>query len=135
MHSLIGAWRLVSSRTHRDDESWAVFGEPPAGQLQYTSDHRMSGFLMDPKWAAGDSQEADGLTEFFSYAGVWSLDGDLVHHHVEMASHPKRIGTEFYRKARFISPDDLELTTIPEVSKSGKTYQTVLLWRRMAADL
>lgn len=134
MHSLIGAWKLISSRTHRDDESWAVFGEPPAGQLQYTEDHRMSGFLMDPDWASRGVQQADGLTEFFSYAGTWSVDGDLVHHHVEMASHPGRISTEFYRKARFITADDLELTTIPETSRSGKTYQTVLLWRRVAAD-
>lgn len=134
MESLIGAWRLVSSRTHRDDESWVVFGESPVGQLQYTADHRMSGFLMDPQWAARGRQEADGLTEFFSYAGTWSVDGDLVHHHVEIASHPKRIGEEFYRRARFITEDDLELTTIPETSRSGKTYQTILLWRRMAAD-
>lgn len=134
MHSLIGAWRLLSAKTHEGERSWAVFGDPPAGQLQYTEDHRMSGFLMDPQWAERGSQQADGLTEFFSYAGTWSVDGDLVHHHVELASHPKRIGTEFYRRARFDGPDDLELTTIPEESRSGKTYQTVLRWRRVAAD-
>lgn len=133
MTHLLGAWSLVSCINYRDDEATRAYGNPPSGQLQYTADGRMSGFLMDPAWAERGDPAADGFTEFFAYAGTWQRDGDAVTHRVLFSSHPKRVGTSFVRTVKVVDDDTIELLTVPEVSKSGRTYVTRLLWKRCQA--
>ena len=132
---LIGAWRLVSSINYRDGVGTPSYGTPPAGQLQYTEDGRMSAFLMDPAWVARggagrDGGPADSFTDFFSYAGSWRLEGDIVTHDIDLASAPARVGTRFVRRVRMVDEDTIELETAPEISKSGVTYLARLVWRR-----
>lgn len=133
MADLLGTWTLVSCINQRGDTHVATFGEPPAGQLQYTADGRMSAFLMDPAWAAAGNPIADGFTEFFSYGGIWHRDGDRVTHDILFSSQPTRVGTSFVRRIVTVDDDTIELVTEPEVSKSGRTYVTRLLWKRVAA--
>lgn len=133
MTNLLGAWSLIECVSYKDDVGTPAFGEPPSGQIQYTDDGRMSGFLMDPEWVTRGSSEAKGFTDFFAYAGTWERDGDLVRHHVHFASQPARVGTTFERKVEVIDDDTIVLLTIPETSKSGNTYITKLTWRRVAA--
>lgn len=130
---LIGAWSLQSSINYRDGVGTATFGEPPAGQIQYTADGRMGAFLMDPAWAAKGDVEASSFTEFFAYAGRWELIGDQVRHFIEFSSIPTKVGTDFVRTVNVIDADTIELTTAPETSKSGAVYVTKLIWRRHAA--
>jgi hypothetical protein len=130
---LIGAWSLQSSTNFRDGVGSPTFGEPPAGQIQYTADGRMGAFLMDPAWAANGLVEASSFTEFFSYAGRWELTGDQVRHFIEFSSIPTKVGTDFVRTVSVIDADTIELTTKPETSKSGAVYITKLVWRRHAA--
>lgn len=132
---LIGAWRLVSSINYRDGVGTPSYGVPPAGQLQYTADGRVSAFLMNPDWVAraraGQPDiPCDSFNDFFSYAGRWQLDGDEVHHEIELASAPARVGTRFVRRVRMVDAETIELETAPEVSKSGATYITRLVWQR-----
>ncbi|WBH15882.1 lipocalin-like domain-containing protein [Sphingomonas radiodurans] len=131
MTDLLGTWTLVSCISQRGDTEVSTFGEPPAGQLQYTADGRMSAFLMDPAWAAAGNPVADGFTEFFSYGGLWRRDGDMVTHDILFASQPSRVGTSFTRQIVAVDDDTVELVTKPEVSKSGRTYVTRLLWKRV----
>ena len=133
MTDLLGTWTLVSCVSQRGDNGVATFGEPPAGQLQYTADGRMSAFLMDPAWAAAGNPTADSFTEFFSYAGTWQRDGDMVRHDILFASQPSRVGTSFVRQIVAVDDDTVELVTEPELSKSGRTYVTRLLWKRVIA--
>lgn len=133
MVDLLGTWTLISCVNHRGDEQVATFGQPPAGQLQYTADGRMGAFLMDPAWAAAGDPAADSFTQFFSYAGTWRCDGDQVTHDILFASQPGRVGTSFVRQIVPVDDDTIELVTAPEVSKSGKTYITRLRWQRVAA--
>jgi hypothetical protein len=130
MTELLGTWVLVSCVSHRGDTEVASFGTPPAGQLQYTADGRMSAFLMDPAWAAAGDPSADSFTDFFSYAGYWRRDGDMVTHDILFASQPSRVGTSFVRQIVPVDDDTIELVTQPEVSKSGRTYVTRLVWKR-----
>ena len=53
-------------------------------------------------------------------------------HQILFSSVPTRVGTAFERRVRVIGPDTIVLETIPEVSKSGKTYITCLTWQRVA---
>jgi hypothetical protein len=127
---LLGTWSLISCINYRDDEVTYAYGDPPAGQIQYTADGRMSAFLMDPAWAERGNSEADGFTEFFAYAGTWQRDGANVTHHVLFSSSPKRVGTSFVRRINEIDKVTMELVTLPEISKSGRTYVTRLRWAR-----
>lgn len=131
--NMIGAWSLQSSINYRDGVGTATFGDPPAGQIQYTADGRMGAFLMDPTWADRGEVEASSFTDFFSYAGRWELSGDQVTHFIEFSSIPTKVGTDFVRTVNVISADSIELTTKPETSKSGAVYITKLVWRRCAA--
>ncbi|WP_085808924.1 lipocalin-like domain-containing protein [Sphingomonas sp. TZW2008] len=130
MVDLLGAWSLLSCVNMRDGEETRTFGDPPSGQLQYTADGRMSAFLMDPAWAARGDTTADSFTEFFAYAGTWRREGDRVHHDIAFSSVPTRVGTSFTRIVKVIDADRIVLETEPEVSKSGRTYVTVLAWQR-----
>lgn len=133
MIDLLGTWALLSCVSQRGSEERRTFGDPPAGQLQYTADGRMSAFLMDPAWAKGSDPKADSFTEFFAYAGTWERDGDRVTHNILFASQPTRVGTRFVRLVEPVDADTIELVTEPEVSRSGQTYVTRLMWRRVTA--
>src|SRR5690606_33262759 len=89
MVDLLGAWSLLSCTNIRGEDAATAYGDPPAGQIQYTADGRMSAFLMDPAWVERGNQLADGFTEFFSYGGTWKRDGDSITHHVMFSSHPQ----------------------------------------------
>ena len=133
MTDLIGAWSLLSSINYRDEVPTPSYGSPAAGQLQYTADGRMSAFLMDPAWAArNDGATIDSFNDFFAYAGRWRVEGDQVIHDIEFASAPARVGAQFVRTLAWVDGDTIRLDTAPEVSGSGKTYITRLLWRRYA---
>ena len=130
MPSLIGAWSLVSCVNYRNDVGTPAFGEPPAGQIQYTSDGRMSAFLMDPAWAGRGETAARGVSDFFAYAGRWLLDGSRVTHDIEFCSIPSRVGTRFVRTLQIVDEHRIELLTDPEISKSGAVHVTRLIWER-----
>jgi hypothetical protein len=133
MIDLLGTWTLLSCVSQRGDKERRTFGDPPAGQLQYAADGRMSAFLMDPAWAAAGDPAADSFTQFFSYAGTWRREGERLTHDILFASRPTRVGTSFVRLIVPVDDDTIELVTEPEVSKSGQTYVTRLLWKRVAA--
>jgi hypothetical protein len=134
MPNLLGAWSLVSCVHYRNDIGNDIgtptFGNPPGGQIQYTSDGRMSAFLMDPAWAARGDAAARGVTDFFAYAGRWRLDDMRVTHDIEFCSIPSRVGTRFVRTVRVVDEQRIELLTDPEISKSGAVYVAKLLWER-----
>lgn len=133
MNDLLGTWTLLSCVSQRGAAERRTFGDPPAGQLTYTADGRMAAFLMDPAWAAAGDPKADSFTDFFSYAGTWRRDGERVTHDILFASQPTRVGTSFVRQIVPVDADTMALVTEPEVSKSGQTYITRLVWKRVAA--
>lgn len=127
---LIGAWSLFSAIQSRNGVPSKSFGDPPSGQLQYTSDGRMSAFLMDPRWPEIGVNATKQADVFFAYAGRWAIVGDEIHHDIEFCSAPSKIGTTFVRNFYFVSDGEMELTTAPETSPSGNIYATKLVWKR-----
>ncbi|MFK8019930.1 MAG: lipocalin-like domain-containing protein [Pseudomonadales bacterium] len=130
--SLIGAWRLKSSTVSKNGISSPSFGDPPAGQLQYTADGRMAAFLMNPRWAKDGVNAKSEHELFFSYAGSWELNDYKVQHTIEFSSVPGRIGTVFVRTINVVSDDEIELLTEPETTASNNVYVSTLVWRRHA---
>ncbi len=133
MIDVLGSWALVSCTSYKNGNGTPSFGNPPIGQIQYTADGRMSAFLMDPAWMEKGDPKADGLSDFFSYAGRWTLNGDQVRHEIEICSIPKKVGTAFVRTVTPTDADHMELSTAPETSKSGAVYVTVLRWKRVGS--
>lgn len=127
---LIGAWSLISSIQSRNNVISKTFGDPPAGQIQYTDDGRMSAFLMDPDWSQTGRNALEESDRFFAYAGRWEVNENMVSHFIEFSSVPKKIGTTFVRYLKFLSENEIELTTEPETTKSGNVYKTKLIWKR-----
>lgn len=134
MIDLIGTWSLESSISYRNGEGTPSFGDPPVGQIQYAADGKMSAFLMDPAWVEKGDPTAKGLSDFFSYAGRWTLTGNQVRHDIEICSIPMKVGTAFERTLTPKDENCMELSTAPETSKSGAVYITILRWRRVAAN-
>lgn len=128
---LVGAWSLVSSIRSRNGVESRSFGDPPSGQIQYTSDGRMSAFLMDPAWKEKGENATRQADLFFAYAGRWEIMGNEIHHLIEFCSAPSKIGLVFVRTFRFIDDGEMELTTAPEASPSGNVYKTRLVWKKV----
>lgn len=130
VNTFVGAWRLSSSVQAKNDCLSKTFGDPPSGQIQYTKDGRMSAFLMNPCWVDVGDNAVKQADLFFSYAGHWECKDNEIHHTIEFCSVPSKVGVTFIRKVRFISDDEIELTTEPEVTPSGNVYQATLIWKR-----
>lgn len=127
---LVGAWTLISSIQSCNNVISRTYGDPPSGQLQYTNDGRMSAFLMNPDWARDGKRSADESDQFFAYAGRWQLNENEIQHAIEFSSIPVKVGTVFVRYLKFLNENEMELVTKPETTKSGKVYETKLVWRR-----
>lgn len=135
---LVGVWRLSSfvMTDGAGETSWP-FGDAPEGRLVYTSGGLMSAHLGAgdrPAFAAlGDSSEARALGAMrthFSYSGSFRVDGDEVHHDVDMSISPDWVGTVKTRRIAF-EDGDLILTDEALEPRLGRsTGVGVLRWRR-----
>lgn len=139
--SVVGVWRLVSY-TAQDEESGTVikpFGDSPKGVLHYTAGGRMSALLTAgdrKRFTAGNriNAPADERAEAFAtssaYAGTYTLEGDRVTHHVEVATNPDWVGGDQLRFPR-IEGNRLVITTPPLPTRpDGKLRVSTLTWER-----
>ena len=62
------------------------------------------------------------------YAGLYELNGDMVHHHVEMALNPNLVGQTMTRRVQ-IDGADLTLSAMPDAQ--GRTRR--IRWRKVGA--
>ncbi|MEL6462556.1 MAG: lipocalin-like domain-containing protein [Cyanobacteria bacterium J06621_15] len=144
---LIGTWKLISIKAifpdgTIDDEA---FGINPLGYINYTVEGKMmvifskserpflSGNSASPLTNAIHSvpieERAEAFSTFNSYAGSYTLDGDKVIHHVEIASIPNRIGKSLTRIFT-INENRVTLKTPP--SRSDDTPKIFeLTWERL----
>ena len=126
-NALNGAWRLQSWSARLPDGSLAApFGEKPQGVLVYTADGTMcSAFMNSSREPIGvqlaacrrywqglrkDAPPGEGdikarllqaALRFNSYAGRYTVEGDRIHHSVEVALFPDWIGLRLMRRFRF----------------------------------
>lgn len=146
---LIGTWKLVSITAIFPDGSInkEAFGANPIGYINYTTEGKMmvifsksqrqflSGNSASPLTNAIHSvpveERAEAFSTFNSYAGNYTLDGDKVIHHVEIASVPNRIGKSLTRTFR-LNGNRVTLKTPP--SKSDDTSKIFeLTWERIVS--
>jgi len=144
---LLGTWKLISITAIFPDGKIdkEAFGANPIGYITYTIEGKMmvmfsknkrqllSGNSASPLTNAIHSvpieERAEAFSTFNSYAGSYSLDGDKVIHHVEIASIPNRIGKSLTRTF-ILKGNQVTLKTPP--SRSDDTPKIFeLTWERI----
>ena len=137
---LVGTWVLVDWRSELDGAHHGhPMGADAVGQLLYGADGGVAAALSFADRAAfgttqlhkgtADQRDLAALT-YVSYAGRWRLDGDRVHHQVDLSLFPDWVGTVLVRWAQ-LEGDRLVLRTEPEVTGAGEVVN-VLTWQRLS---
>jgi glucose/arabinose dehydrogenase len=109
---------------------YAAHGDNPTGRISYDSAGRMWAMLLPPgrkPVTRSSSPEAyrAAMRGLVSYYGTYEIDtatGRVIHH-VEAASNPAWVGTDFVRWFRFDGPD-LVISLNPR-------FENTLLWKRL----
>jgi hypothetical protein len=139
---LIGRWKIVSWEQRYDDgRVTRPLGAALEGFIQYDVDGRMmcmmgradrAGFVTGGQWNASNDEKAGAYSSFMAYAGSYTVDGDLVTHHVDLSLFPNWKGGDQRRHAqlrRDPSGDTLEIAArLEEGSTEART--AVLAWKR-----
>ena len=138
---LLGAWRLhsyVSVGVDDVDDVLFPLGDHPRGFIMYTADGYMSAQLMDPDrrlFAANDphaappGELASAAAGYLSYSGPFTVDGDVVSHHVEVSLLPNWVGGEQKRRAT-LHGDTLTLSPADPLLMGGRLRNATLVWIR-----
>lgn len=136
--SLMGTWKLVSASASSDGHIISdPFGPEATGLITYTADGRMMAVisyggrkpLSGDRISSPEAERAEAFSTFFAYAGKYSVNGDEVVHHVEVASVQNWVNTDLVRRVTF-EGNRLTLRT-PPVSVGGKMRTTDLVWERL----
>ncbi len=144
---LLGTWKLISITAIFPDGNIdnEAFGANPIGYITYTIEGKMMVIFSkcDRALLSGNSasplttaihkvpieERAEAFASFNSYAGNYTLDGNKVIHHVEIASIPNRIGKSLTRTF-VLNGNRVTLKTPP--SKSDDTPKIFeLTWERI----
>ncbi|MEL0083090.1 MAG: lipocalin-like domain-containing protein [Gammaproteobacteria bacterium] len=115
----VGAWALQSwSGTRSDGTVIQPYGDAPEGYIIYSSSGHMSAQIQGN---GGEGVTGEGL--FLAYGGPFSVEGETVIHHVELANWARMVGSDQVREATF-SDDQLILSATAD----GVTH--TITWRR-----
>src|SRR4029077_7687085 len=93
-NALVGTWKLVSAtETTKKGEVRDMYGKNPAGLLTYTADGRVmvimtSGGGKPLSVCASGEDKGELFFTIAAYGGRYTLDGNKVIHHIEVASAP-----------------------------------------------
>ena len=134
----IGTWMLLSY-TREDLNTGAkteLFGAHPTGYLTYTLEGRMSSlFVRDGRAApasmiATDAERIELYGGMIAYGGWYTIEGDIVRHHIDTAWNQIWTGTTTERQFR-IEGDVLTIRTLPSPNPvDGQMSSSVLVWKR-----
>ncbi len=136
---LVGTWRLVSasSTASSGGRDETPYGPAPVGLLTYTEDGRVSAMISHrgrkPLSVGGGSleEQAEAFKTFLAYAGRYTISGDNVTHHVEIATIQNYVDRDLVRNVKF-EGDQITLVT-PPTRVNGKIQTVELIWQRLPA--
>ena len=138
MGSIVGSWRLITASAVTDGGKAIAqpFGNNPTGALTYSCDGNVSvlishggrQLLSGDRVASPITERAEAFATFFAYAGVYSIRGNRITHHVQISSVPNWVDTDLVRT--FAAADDVLTLTTPPMTIGGVVQTTVLRWKR-----
>jgi hypothetical protein len=137
-HSLVGTWKLRSFTLEYADtrEKVEPFGAHPQGYLGYGSDGRMYALIVHetrkrPPETPSDAEKSLLFSGMGAYAGTYSVDGDVVSHHVDISWIETWTGTTQLRRFRI---DGNLLYIESPVAKDpldGRSSSAVVVWAKI----
>jgi hypothetical protein len=136
---LIGTWKLVSviNEDVSTGKKTDYFGPNPAGFINYAPDGRMlvinaRSDRKRPKGASPTPEEAiDLFRSVLAYAGTYTVDGNVVTHHIDCSWNESWTGTHQKRIARF-EGERVHLSTEPTPdSVDGKLSVRTMTWEKL----
>lgn len=138
--ALYGTWRLVSftSQDVATGLKTDTFGKSPRGFLSYGRDGRMSALIVKderPKLTdlakVTNEERSELFKTMIAYGGTFSIDGNVVKHHVDISWNENWTGTSQVRNIKLVG-GKLYITTNPQPSVSdGKPVIGVLEWEKI----
>ncbi len=144
---LLGTWKLISAIATNPDGTVDpdVYGSNPTGYITYTPERRimvifskcdrlpLNGDINSPfskQIQSLPQQECvQAFSTFNAYAGMYTIDGNTVTHHVEVASIPNRVGTDLVRTFT-LKGKQVTLKTLP-TKIDGVEKVLELVWERV----
>src|SRR5262249_32363703 len=137
---MIGTWRLVATVIEdvSTGEKTNPWGGDAAGYINYGPDGRMMGINARSgreKPRGGVASETGAGRPFKSmlaYAGTYTVDGDVVTHHVDISWNEAWTGTRQVRKARFDGNRvHLSADPAPDMTTGRMSVRTIT-WEKLA---
>ena len=133
-----GRWYVQSWAQEYDDGRVVhPFGEKLEGFIEYGDETLFvlvtrsprTPFTTGGQWDASAAEKAAAYDEYLSYAGTYSVDGDHVTHHVELAIFPNWQGGT--QRRRSVWGDNGELMLVARLEEGTPEARTArLTWRR-----
>lgn len=137
--SLVGAWRLESVSLRDAAGKTTPYWDNPSGFIVYTANGQMTAQVYDtrrPKlgvpWQSATPEAArEAFVGLSTYFGTYTVDASAqtVTHTVEGAMAQDWVGTQLVRRYRFLTPDRVELSVVPDAQVV--TAGLVLVWTRV----
>ena len=131
----IGTWKLKSyvQFDMKTGQRTAVFGAHPTGYITYGSDCRMQAIIVaegrkaPPTIVLTDTDRIGLYKGFIAYAGAYSINGDVVSHHIDASWNETWTGTN-QKRAFKIDGKTLGIKTIGLISPvTGKEVVSELV--------
>ena len=138
---LAGSWKLVSAVcATAEGVATRPNGDHPVGFITYTCDGRIWAIIADGErkrlsgdWvSAAPIEHADAFDACLAYTGRYTVSGDQVVHHIEVATVENWVNTE---QVRFfeLQGDRLTLRT-PPLPFRGVRQIFEVVWERLPAE-
>jgi hypothetical protein len=135
---ILGTWRLVSAVLHNLDTGAKSYtmGPQANGYINYGADGRMivitvGGPRPKPAGAVPTATEKQALYDSLnSYAGTYSLEGEMLTHHVDTSWNEMWTGGDQKRSLKFVG-ENLQLSGQPTLNGDGHKTVRVMTWERV----
>lgn len=128
---LIGTWDLIDWISLKDGNFYKhPMGDDVKGQLIYTFEGRMSGFLMRADFINEPAKTPAQAAICLSYGGTYRIVEDQVIHDVSLSTIPEWLNTPLIRTIEWQN-GNLLLKTAPTLAKDGHAYANELLWKKL----
>jgi len=135
----LGTWKL-QSYTREDlatGQKTDLFGARPSGYISYGPDCRMYVILIKEgrkaptTFVPTDAERVDLYSGLIAYAGVYTIEGDKVSHHIDASWNQSWTGTTQVRQFR-VDGKSLHIKTMPAKNPlDGRESSSVLVWNKV----
>ncbi|WP_150740773.1 lipocalin-like domain-containing protein [Pandoraea iniqua] len=137
--NIVGRWKIVAWEQFYDDGRHIFpLGKDVEGYIQYDPDNRMACMLFSASrqkfssigpWDASAEERAAAFGSMIAYAGSFSVNGDVVSHHVELSAFPNWKESTLKRRIEVSGGQNLVLVArMEEGTTEARTAR--LTWRR-----